>query len=143
MRRRCEDKVAYLCERTATNAAYLINLRNVGEADRELQTPYECLVCGDWHLTSNPTMPDGLPARSSARNAACSSTSRSGPSSLPAIGSPRRSAPAYVVLTSRLVRSRRHAQQHRWQMRVGRLDPHIDVPDDVEAWELRWYRRGT
>lgn len=49
----------------------------------------------------------------------------------------------YVVLTSRLVRSRRHAQQHRWQMRVGRLDPHIDVPDDVEAWELRWYRRGT
>lgn len=47
----------------------------------------------------------------------------------------------YLVASARLVKSRRHAQQNRWQMRVHRLPRHCAIPDDVRAIEMRWYKR--
>lgn len=48
----------------------------------------------------------------------------------------------YLVLTARRVKSRRHAQQSRYQMRVGRLAKHTEPPEDVRVIWLHWYRRG-
>lgn len=48
----------------------------------------------------------------------------------------------YLVTSARLVRSRRHAQRKRWNMRVVRLAYGADVPDDVRCIWLRWYSRG-
>lgn len=80
----CESKVTYLSELCATNAAFVINLRNVGTG-QEIQTPYKCRVCPDWHLTSHPTIPQLVssygPSALSPR-----STLPSDVSSLPATG---------------------------------------------------------
>lgn len=100
---KCEEKVPYLCERTATNAAYLINLRHRNDPKWRLTTPYKCPACPDWHLTSNPTMPDGLPLRSSARSAASTSTSASGKRSRRGIG--WRPRPALATSSLRAVSS--------------------------------------
>lgn len=49
----------------------------------------------------------------------------------------------YLVLTSRHVVSRGHAQRNRWRMRVARLDRDLPTPADVTCWTLQWYpRRG-
>lgn len=49
----------------------------------------------------------------------------------------------YLVDTARLVRSRRHSQRKRYQMRVLRLPKHTEPPDDVRVIWLRWYTRGA
>jgi hypothetical protein len=48
----------------------------------------------------------------------------------------------YVVMTARRVNRRKHAQQARWQMRVGKLARGLEPPGDVVVWWLHWYRRG-
>jgi hypothetical protein len=46
--------VAYLSEKCATNAAFLINLRNATqEGHGTIQVPYQCRTCLDWHLTTD------------------------------------------------------------------------------------------
>jgi hypothetical protein len=47
----------------------------------------------------------------------------------------------YLVLTSRLVNSRQHAQRRRFAVRCARLERGIDVPKDVMVWWMRWYPR--
>lgn len=48
----------------------------------------------------------------------------------------------YLITGSRRVESRRrHSQKVRYQLRCVRLAKHIEVPGDVRAIELRWYRR--
>lgn len=50
----------------------------------------------------------------------------------------------YLVASARRVTPRRRAQNAqviRWQMIVHRLAKHCDIPDDVRAITLRWYRR--
>lgn len=47
----------------------------------------------------------------------------------------------YLVASARLVKSRQHAQRSRWQMRVHRLPKDCEIPADVRAIELRWYKR--
>lgn len=47
----------------------------------------------------------------------------------------------YLVMRSRKVRRRKHAQNTRYQLRVGRLQHGQPVPDDVTCWRLTWYRR--
>jgi hypothetical protein len=48
----------------------------------------------------------------------------------------------YLVLTSRLVPSRKHDQRRRYALRCGRLAKHLEVPEDVRAIVLRWYPRS-
>ena len=48
----------------------------------------------------------------------------------------------YLVDTVRLVRSRRHSQVKRYQMRVGRLPKHTQPPADVRVIWLSWYPRA-
>lgn len=47
----------------------------------------------------------------------------------------------YLVLSSRLVRSRLHAQRNRFQLRCARLERDVEPPDDVVTWWMRWYSR--
>lgn len=47
----------------------------------------------------------------------------------------------YLVLTARRVQRRKHFQQARYQMRVGRLPRDCEIPSDVKVWLLRWYKR--
>lgn len=49
----------------------------------------------------------------------------------------------YLVASAHRVEPHRaqNAQGIRWQMTVHRLPKNCDVPDDVRAIELRWYRR--
>lgn len=49
----------------------------------------------------------------------------------------------YLVDTVRAVRSRRHSQVRRYQMRVGRLPKHTTPPADVRVIWLAWYPRGV
>lgn len=48
----------------------------------------------------------------------------------------------YLVDDVRLVRSRRHAQVKRYQMRTLRLPKHAVPPADVHVIWLAWYPRG-
>lgn len=48
----------------------------------------------------------------------------------------------YLVDDVRMVRSRRHAQVKRYQMRVLRLPKHATPPPDVHVIWLQWYPRG-
>lgn len=47
----------------------------------------------------------------------------------------------YLVAAVRRIRPRRPRPGVRWQLRVHRLPKHCDIPTDVRAVELRWYRR--
>lgn len=49
----------------------------------------------------------------------------------------------YLVDTVRAVKSRRHSQVRRYQMRVGRLPKHVTPPEDVRVIWLAWYPRGV
>lgn len=48
----------------------------------------------------------------------------------------------YLVDDVRLVRSRRHAQVKRYQMRVLRLPKNVEPPEDVHVIWLSWYPRA-
>lgn len=48
----------------------------------------------------------------------------------------------YLVDDVRLVRSRRHSQIKRYQMRMLRLPKNTSPPADVRVIWLRWYPRG-
>lgn len=47
----------------------------------------------------------------------------------------------YLVLSSRLGRSSKHAQRNRWHLQVARLPKHTEPPEDVRVIWLRWYSR--
>lgn len=49
----------------------------------------------------------------------------------------------YLVDDVHLVRSRRHAQIKRYQLKVGRLPKHLEPPADVHVIWLAWYPRGS
>lgn len=46
--KRCREKVRYLSQMCARNAAYLMA---IAYPERDLDD-YRCGVCGDWHLTT-------------------------------------------------------------------------------------------
>lgn len=48
----------------------------------------------------------------------------------------------YLVDDVRLVKSRRHAQVKRYQLRVLRLPKNTDPPEDVHVIWLTWYPRA-
>lgn len=47
----------------------------------------------------------------------------------------------YLVLTSRRVATRGHAQRNRWTMRVGRLPKNEPIPPGTAVWWVEWYER--
>lgn len=52
-----------------------------------------------------------------------------------------RAGSRYLITSSRRVESRRHDQRTRYRLRCVRLAKHCDIPPDVRAIDLRWYRR--